>query len=371
MIDSTDTGRLIGESAQMDVLRREIAAVARSHAKVLIVGETGVGKEMVARLIHEQSARSTKPFLAVNCAGIPDTLLASELFGHVRGSFTGANRDRLGLIAQADGGTLFLDELGEMSLTMQGMLLRFAESGEIQPVGADEPSRVSDVRLISATNCDLPEAIAAGQFREDLYYRVKVATIRVPPLRARGTDVLLLFHHFLSVAAHTHGMSVPELTPDAARMLVGYAWPGNARQVRNIAEALVLREVRTITVDVLPPEVVEGQLLPAAADLAAALSTPPGTQADLVDALWARLMNGEDFWSVVKEAYRTRVITRTALASLVDRGLQETHGSYRALVKLFNLPPSDYKRFHGYLYQRRCHLAVRPYRDPSYRAPRA
>src|SRR5690348_8980325 len=315
MIHGTQTGTLIGESAHIETLRREIAAVARSRAKVLIVGETGVGKEMVARLIHDQSDRRTQPFVAVNCAGVPDTLLASELFGHVRGSFTGAYRDRPGLIAQANGGTLFLDELGEMSLSMQALLLRFAESGEIQPVGGDEPSRVSDVRLISATNRDLPEAIATGQFREDLYYRVKVATIHVPPLRTRGSDALLLFHHFVNQVAREHGVAKPTLTPDAARLLAGYGWPGNARQVRNIAEALVLRETRAITPDVLPPEVLHGQLIPSAADLAA--STPPGTQADLVDALWARLMNGDDFWSVVKEAYRTRLITRTALSSLI------------------------------------------------------
>ena len=193
---------------------------------MLITGETGVGKEVVARLIHTQSARSRQPFMAVNCSGIPETLLASELFGHQRGSFTGAYRDKVGLIRQADRGTLFLDELGEMSLAMQAMLLRFSETGEIQTVGMDAPAGRADVRLITATNRDLREQIAAGEFREDLYYRLNVIHIRIPPLRERGHDVVLLFRHFLRKASEAHRLPPPDLTPDAEQLVLAYPWPG-------------------------------------------------------------------------------------------------------------------------------------------------
>src|SRR5215468_2855273 len=163
---------MIGECVAMETLRSEIAAAARTSAKVLILGETGVGKEVAARELHHQSAQRLKPFVAVNCSGIPETLLESELFGHVRGSFTGAIRDKAGLIRQANGGTLFLDELGEMSLRMQAALLRFAETGEVHPVGADTITTQSDVRLITATNRDLRADVVKGTFRQDLYYRL-------------------------------------------------------------------------------------------------------------------------------------------------------------------------------------------------------
>src|SRR5687768_9704556 len=188
---------LLGESPAIVSLRREIEAAARTDAKVLVLGETGSGKEVVARLIHEYSARASRAFVAVNCSGIPETLLESELFGHMRGSFTGAYRDKPGLVRQADRGTLFLDELGEMSLRMQATLLRFAETGEIQPVGADSISGRTDVRLIAATNRDLQSRVRDGAFREDLYYRLNVIQIWVPPLRERREDIVLLLEHYL------------------------------------------------------------------------------------------------------------------------------------------------------------------------------
>src|SRR5262245_45283949 len=233
---------LIGESDVIEALRADIASAARTHAKVLITGETGVGKEVVARLIHVQSARNRQPFMAVNCSGIPETLLASELFGHTRGSFTGAYRDKVGLVRQADRGTLFLDELGEMSLAMQATLLRFTETGEIQPVGADAPIGRTDVRLITATNRDLWEQVAAEAFRRDLYYRLNVIQIRIPPLRDRGTDILLLMQHYFERASRAHGLRTPELTSDAEELLLSYAWPGNVRELRNLTERLVLRD---------------------------------------------------------------------------------------------------------------------------------
>ena len=185
-----------GNSASLQTVRARIAAAARTSAKVLILGETGVGKDVVARSIHAASHRRHQRFVAINCSGIPESLLETELFGHVRGSFTGAVRDKLGLVQQADRGTLFLDELGEMSLRMQASLLRFLETGEVQQVGAEGSLRKSDVRVIAATNRDLAQQIASGTFREDLYYRLNVIQIDVPPLRDRGDDIMLLFNQF-------------------------------------------------------------------------------------------------------------------------------------------------------------------------------
>jgi DNA-binding NtrC family response regulator len=241
---------LLGASQPILSLRHEIERAARCTAKVLITGETGAGKEVVARCIHGQSARARRPFGAVNCSGITETLLQSELFGHVRGSFTDAHRDNPGLIRQAEGGTLFLDELGEMSLRMQAMLLRFADTGEMQPVGAAGVVRASDVRLITATNRDLRAQIEAGAFRQDLYYRVNVIAIAVPPLREHAEDVPLLLHHYLQRISEAHEMPMPWLDASAMEALIAYSWPGNVRELRNIAERLVLEQFgRAVTAD--------------------------------------------------------------------------------------------------------------------------
>ena len=358
---------LLGESDVIDALRADIASASRTPAKVLITGETGVGKEVVARLIHNQSARSRMPFMAVNCSGIPETLLASELFGHARGSFTGAYRDKVGLVRQADRGTLFLDELGEMSLAMQAMLLRFSETGEVQTVGLDSPVSRADVRLITATNRDLREQIAAGEFREDLYYRLNVIHIRIPPLRERGRDVLLLFRHFLRRASDAHLLPPPDLTPEAEQLVLAHTWPGNVRELRNVTERIALRDSnRPITPDDLPTDLrantshnrVAVSIAASGPDTDAASHNQPVAQH-----LWDKLMTGGDFWEVVQKPFRAHEVTRAELAALIDRGLQETRGSYRALVKLFNLPASDYKRFHAFLYQQNCNLPVGPYRS--------
>src|SRR6266545_4029995 len=372
-----DAPVLLGESSQMVALRSEIAAAARTDAKVLILGETGVGKEVVARLIHEQSSRRSRAFIAVNCSGIPETLLESELFGHTRGSFTGAVRDKLGLVRQADRGTLFLDELGEMSLRMQAVLLRFTETGEVQQVGADTPSGRTNVRLITATNRDLRQRIADGKFRDDLYYRLNVVQIQIPALRARGTDILLLFNHYLECAAATHGLRVPVLATDAAQALAAYAWPGNVRELRNITERLVLQDrPEPLTADDLPREVlgVRTVAAPAASMVrvkaGATATTSPATVnggSAIADRLIERMRLGEDFWTVVRQAFKARELTRADLMAIVDRGLRETRGSYRALLALFHLPATDYKRFHAFLYQQQCNLPVAPYRKLQHR----
>src|SRR6059058_6165571 len=191
------SAELIGASPQILALVEEIHRVARSDAKVLITGESGVGKELVARAVHTRSARSHRAFVPVNCAGLPETLLESELFGHVKGSFTGAYRDKPGKLEIADSGTVFLDEIGEMTLRMQGLLLRFLETGEIQKVGADRTGTRVDVRTIAATNRNLRDMIAQGQFREDLFYRLNVIHLMVPALRERREDIPALAEHFM------------------------------------------------------------------------------------------------------------------------------------------------------------------------------
>jgi len=347
----------------MELMRVDIESAARTNAKVLITGETGVGKEVVARLIHEQGTRSRQTFVAVNCSGIPETLLASELFGHARGSFTGAFRDKIGLVRQADRGTLFLDELGEMSLTMQAVLLRFTETGEIQPVGVDAPVGRTDVRLITATNRDLRAQIAVGAFREDLYYRLNVIEIRVPPLRDRGPDVLELFRHYLQQACEVHRLGSQELTTEAEQVLLEYEWPGNVRELRNITERLALRDSnQPITAADLALDLrsarVRGREI-----VASTAGARPDAESATVQQLWDGLIAGGEFWTLVYRPFKSHEITRAELLALVDRGLQRTRGSYRALVKLFNMPPGDYKRFHAFLYQQSCNLPVTPYRE--------
>src|ERR687895_174112 len=232
---------LIGQSAAMRGLRDEIDRVARSDAKVLVTGESGAGKELVATAIHTHSPRANRPFVAVNCAGIPETLLESELFGHVKGSFTGAFRDKPGKLEMAADGTIFLDEIGEMTLRMQGLLLRFLETGDVQKVGAHRTDGRVDVRVIAATNKNLRDLISQGQFREDLFYRLNVIHITVPPLRERRDDIPILIDYFLKSFTQSNGSVVPLITPDAFEALAGHSWPGNVRELENVIERLIVR----------------------------------------------------------------------------------------------------------------------------------
>ena len=240
---STAAARLVDISRAMRQVRALATRAAAGDAKVFITGESGVGKDVVAQYIHAHSARASKPFIAVNCAAIADTLLETELFGHTRGSFTGAYRDRMGRLEAAHRGTIFLDEIAEMSLQMQAHLLRFLESGEIQPVGsAGGPVRV-DVRIISATNRDLEQLVATGAFRSDLLYRIKVVHIHVPPLRERKEDLPTL----IEAAATRTGRQI-RFTESALQALSRYRWPGNVRELQNVIEqAAWMSESRTST----------------------------------------------------------------------------------------------------------------------------
>src|SRR5688500_9454019 len=233
--------QLTGRSSQLVALQEEIDRVGRSDAKVLITGESGVGKEIVARAIHSQGPRSAHVFAPVNCAGLPETLLESELFGHVKGSFTGAYRDKPGKLEAAHMGTIFLDEVGEMTLRMQGLLLRFLETGELQKVGADGGgSRHVNVRVIAATNRDLRDLIAQAVFREDLFYRLNVIHIVVPPLRERREDIPLRVNHFLSRFVATNRSTITDVSPEAMKAVMEYSWPGNVRELENVIERLVV-----------------------------------------------------------------------------------------------------------------------------------
>ncbi len=246
---------LVGQSAPMQKVFELIERVAASDSSVLITGESGTGKEVVARALHKRSRRSAGPFIAVNCAAMPETLLESELFGHVRGAFTDAKGSHVGLMAQAKGGTLFLDEIGDMPLALQPKLLRVLQERTIRPLGATGEVPI-DIRLLTATNRDLETAVEEQRFREDLYFRVNVIAIALPPLRARGGDILTLAQHFVRMFAGRNDKNVTGISPAAASSLCAYAWPGNIRELQNCIErAVTLTRYEEIGVDDLPDRV--------------------------------------------------------------------------------------------------------------------
>jgi two-component system, NtrC family, response regulator AtoC len=246
---------LIGESPAMSSLRAWVERVADTDASVLITGESGTGKELLARALHERSRRAKGPFVAINCAAVPETLLESELFGHARGAFTDAKAARSGLFAQAERGTLFLDEIGEMPVSMQAKLLRALQDRTVRPVGGDKEVPF-DARIVSATSRDLESAVVEGRFREDLLYRIDVIHVEVPPLRSRGRDVLLLAQRFVDRAAQKASKGVRGISAEAAQRLMDYSWPGNVRELENCIErATVLTSFELISVDDLPQRV--------------------------------------------------------------------------------------------------------------------
>jgi len=349
---------MIGVSSAMQTVLEDAECAARSDAKVLITGESGVGKEVVARLIHQRSARGRFPLVTINCAGVPDSLLESELFGHVRGSFTDAYRDKRGWLESANGGTIFMDEVGEMSLRMQATLLRFLETGEIQRVGDDRRMPPIDVRVITATNRRLFDAIADKTFREDLYYRLNVVHIQIPPLRERADDVPALMRHFLRVFSESHGLTAPELSEHACDELAAYGWPGNVRELKNVAERLVLKApAGRIDAKMLPSEILRERR--SMTTRAAAPQAAPSIHEELFD----RLTNGrESFWSAVYEPFMARDLTRRTLREVITLGLQQTRGNYRLLVTMFNMSDRDYKRFLHFLRKHQCHVPFQAFR---------
>ncbi len=357
---ATQEVTLVGRSDAIRAIEADIDCAARSDAKVLVTGETGVGKEVVARLIHQRSSRSSAALVTLNCAGLPDSLLESELFGHVRGSFTGAYRDKPGLLEMAPNGTVFLDEVGEMSTRMQVVLLRFLESGEIQRIGAERSHARVNVRLITATNRDLQAQINSGAFREDLYFRLNVVRIVIPPLRERGEDIPLLVNHYLKSYSLLHKVAQGEMTAEAMDALQVYRWPGNIRELKNVVERIVLKNGgRLVRLSDLPADVTKSitPALPAESVDAAARSS----QAD--DLTTMMLKHGESFWSAVYPLFMARDLTRVDLRKIVQTGLEQTNGNYRLLVQLFNMPNDDYKRFLSFLRKHDCHLPFQRFRS--------
>ncbi|HEY2151500.1 MAG TPA: sigma-54 dependent transcriptional regulator, partial [Vicinamibacterales bacterium] len=350
--------QIVGASAVIRDIEQEVVCASRSEAKVLITGESGVGKEIVARMIHQRSRRAHMPLVTINCAGVPDSLLESELFGHVRGSFTDAYRDKRGWLEQAQGGTIFLDEVGEMSLRMQALLLRFLENGEIQRVGSERVATVVDVRVIAATNRNLLARVGEQSFREDLYYRLNVIHVAIPPLRERKEDVAPLFGHFFRTFSKQYSVPQPMIAEDALRQLTAYHWPGNVRELKNVAERLVVRsQSGSIALAELPREICGGHHTEVAINAA---KVPAKRTADML--LERMSNNGESFWSAVYEPFMRRDITREDVRAIVSRGLDRTRGNYKALVVSFNLELDDYKRFLSFLRKYQCHMPFQQFR---------
>jgi two-component system response regulator PilR (NtrC family) len=251
----TGLDNIIGQSPNMRAIFDMIQTVAPQTSRVLITGESGTGKELVARAIHENSVRAQAPFITINCGAFPETLLESELFGYMKGAFTGANENRQGLFQAAHGGTLFMDEIGNMSLTMQVKLYRVLQEGKVRPIGSTEEADV-DVRIIAATNKEFEKEIAEGRFREDLYYRLSVIPIQVPPLRERREDIPLLARHFLERFRKTMEKPIEAILPEAMTRLESYDWPGNVRELENTMErAVALETGREISLKVLPDRI--------------------------------------------------------------------------------------------------------------------
>ncbi len=307
---------IIGEAPAMRDALRLVESIAPTDATVLVLGESGTGKELVARAIHERSRRAGRPFVAVNCSTLTDTLLESELFGHVRGAFTGATSSRRGLLEEARGGTLFLDEVGDMPLATQARFLRFLQQGEVKPLGSDEVQRV-DARVIAATHVDLQGAIEQKLFRADLYYRLNVVSVDLPPLRRRRDDVPLLARHFLDRYAKKQGRAAPTLGPGVIELLMAHDWPGNARELENVMHRLVLLDrTGSVEVDEVKPQ----------------LGTRPSRPGD--EPAWA----GREF-ALAKE---------TAVEAFEHRYLQDVmaraNGSVSEAARLAGLDRSNFRR---------------------------
>ena len=320
---SPDTGddswrsEILTASPAMDALLAEARLAAQSDAALLIQGESGTGKELLARAIHRASPRRAKPFVAINCGAIPAELLESELFGHMKGSFTGAGHDHPGLFLSAHGGTVFLDEIGDMPAPLQVKLLRVLQEGEVRPVGATE-TRAVDVRILSATHCNLEEAIVSGEFREDLYYRLNVVNLTLPPLRERREDIPLLARHFLTVLTEKYRRRIHGFAPEALEMLVAADWPGNIRQLHNVLEQCCA----LCTTSTIPASLVARALRDKPADIQPLAEARAAFERDYLITL-LKLTRGQ-----VSEVARLAGRNRTEVYRLLER-----HGLTPALFK--------------------------------------
>jgi transcriptional regulator with GAF, ATPase, and Fis domain len=335
---------VLGQSrAILDVLN-EARFVASTDFTVLLTGESGVGKGLLAHFIHEHSPRRQRKMASLNCAGVPESRLAAELFGDVRGSFG----DRAGLFAMASSSTLLLDEVGEMGARIQARLVNVLDE-------------TPDVRIISATSRDLLQGTSGRAFRVDLYYRLNVAHLQIPPLRERREDIALLMAYQLKILSERFRLPLCELDQSAVATLEAYRWPGNIRELRGVAEFLALTHAgRVVAVSELPATVLEqrGSRPPIEA------APVPRHGADAVaTACYEQITQGlESFWTVVHEPFIAGKLTREAVRAVITRGLRQTNGSYKALTILFNLPPTDRRRFLDFLQQHNCHPRPRAVR---------
>jgi DNA-binding NtrC family response regulator len=344
---------MLGISAAIRGVEDDVEHAARAGVRVLITGERGVGKEVVARLIHDRGARRNCPLLAVNCAGLPDSLLEAELFGQVNSHFIDARRDRRGALERAHCGTLFIEEIGDASVSVQGSLLQFFETGELPHAAPGQPSRV-DVRVIASSRRRLIQLVSQRAFREDLYYRLNVIHIELPPLRARREDVLILLRYFLDRFSAAYKLPLPEVTTEAARHLVEYDWPGNVRELRHVAEQVIIRSASR-RVD---PEFLAREVLVDTAASGAARSWLP-QPIPISQALFDRIVGqGASFWDVVYAPFMARDLTRREVGELVRLGLEQTSGNLEQAATLFNVALEDRSRFLNFLRKYRCLLSV-------------
>lgn len=316
--DPADEGRLVTRCARMFELLEQARLYAESNANILITGESGTGKELLAEFVHAHSSRTEAPFVAINCSAIPNELLESELFGHAKGAFTGANRDRQGLFVSADHGTVLLDEIGDMPLLLQAKLLRVLQEGKIRPLGAHELIDI-DIRVISSTHVDLERAIGEGRFREDLYYRLNVVSLHIPPLRERPEDIAILAQHFLREMAQRRSKQEKVLSPQALELLLCYGWPGNIRQLQNVMERLFALSRGPVI-----PEALVQQALP--------LDTAP------------RIRSFSDARREFERQYLAQLLAvtkgnMTQAAELADRNRSDLH----KLVKRHAINPNEFR----------------------------
>jgi DNA-binding NtrC family response regulator len=259
---SYDFSSIIGDSPALKAILNEVRKITDTKSNVLLLGETGTGKELFARIIHHNSPRREMPFVPINCSAIPENLLETELFGHVRGAFTGAVASKKGILEEAEGGTVFLDEIGDMSMTLQAKLLRVIEDQIIRPVGSTKGSKV-DIRFVTATNKDLKAAVKQGTFREDLFYRINVITLQIAPLRERREDIRSLTRHYLEKYSYEMGKQIKDIAPDAMEIMMGYEWAGNVRELQNVIErAILISDGTTIGPEHLPGEMREAASFP-------------------------------------------------------------------------------------------------------------
>ncbi|MFI5176815.1 MAG: sigma-54 interaction domain-containing protein, partial [Terriglobia bacterium] len=369
---------IVGRSPKMMDLFRRLDSVVNSSANVLVSGESGTGKELIARAVHYNGTRKEKRFIAIDCGAIPENLIESELFGYKRGAFTGAIFDKKGLFEEADGGTIFLDEITNTSRALQAKLLRVIQEREIRRVG-DSQDRKVDVRIIAATNRDLKQMVQQGEFREDLFYRLNVLTLNVPPLREHKEDIPLLVNHLLKELERQNPAMRHTISRDALQVLMGYPFPGNVRELENLVESAFYMaqeseiqggdfpsEISVKKGDLIPPRAAVPSVLKESSPLIALSLHKEGRFEETEQAMRLFQLMKQDkvsFWKVVKEPFMNREISKELVREVIKIGLQESRGRYKDLLGSFNLQGTEYTVFMNFLKKHSCQVDYKPYRQ--------